>query len=35
MWFRHTGRWWPMHAAVTLDEALHLIETDQVLWPPL
>ena len=35
MWFRHTGRWWPMHSAVTLDEALHLIETDPVLRPPL
>ncbi len=33
MWYRHTGRWWPVHSAVTLEEALHLIETDEVFWP--
>lgn len=33
MWFRHTGRWWPVHAEVTLDEALHFVETDEFLRP--
>ncbi|WP_136619130.1 MULTISPECIES: hypothetical protein [Mesorhizobium] len=35
MWYRHTGTWWRLHAAVTLDEALRLIETDPRLQPPL
>ena len=35
MWHRHTGQWWLLHPAVTLDEALRLIETDGVLRPPL
>jgi hypothetical protein len=30
---RHTGAWWPLHAGVTLAEALHLLETDSVLHP--
>ena len=33
MWFRHTGRWWRLHSCVTLEEALHLIETDELLHP--
>ena len=35
MWHRHTGQWWPVYRAVTLDEALHAIETDGVLRPPV
>ncbi|MGO9461324.1 MAG: hypothetical protein ACLP1W_14645 [Rhodomicrobium sp.] len=34
MWYRHTGRWWPLYSSVTLEEALRLIETDGVLRPP-
>jgi hypothetical protein len=30
---RHTGQWWRLYAAVSLDEALHLIETDLNLQP--
>jgi hypothetical protein len=32
-WMRHTGQWWPMYSGKTLEEALHLLETDGVLWP--
>lgn len=32
-WMRHTGRWWRLHAGLTLDEALHVIETDEALHP--
>lgn len=35
MWHRHTGQWYRLHASVTLDEALRLIETDGVLHPPI
>jgi hypothetical protein len=35
MWHRHTGQWWRLHTSVTLDEALHLIETKGILHPPL
>ncbi len=35
MWHRHTGQWWPLHRAVTLEEALRLIVTDPVLRPPV
>jgi hypothetical protein len=35
MWHRHTGQWWRPHSSVTLEEALHLIETDGVLRPPI
>jgi hypothetical protein len=35
MWHRHTGAWWRLHAAVTLDEALRLIDGDSRLEPPL
>jgi hypothetical protein len=35
MWHRHTGQWWPLHRSVPLAEALHLIETDPVLRPPI
>ncbi|MGH6934082.1 MAG: hypothetical protein ACREEE_16820 [Dongiaceae bacterium] len=33
MWHRHTGQWWRLHASVTLEEALRLIETDELLHP--
>ena len=35
MWHRHTGQWWRVNQAVTLEEALHLIETSPTLWPPI
>lgn len=34
-WHRHTGQWFRQYAAVTLDEALRLIEQDGRLHPPL
>lgn len=33
-WMRHTGKWWRLHAGVTLTEALHILETDGILHPP-
>jgi hypothetical protein len=33
MWHRHNGQWWRLHASVTLEEALKLIETQPVLQP--
>ena len=33
MWHRHTGQWWRMHASVSLEEALRLIETEGLLQP--
>ncbi|HKJ61793.1 MAG TPA: hypothetical protein VKA94_07315 [Hyphomicrobiales bacterium] len=33
MWHRHTGQWFRLHASVTLEEALHLMETDGLLHP--
>ncbi len=35
MWHRHTGQWRRLHKGVTLDEALHLIETIPMLWPAI
>ena len=35
MWHRHTGQWWRLHSSVSLEEALHLIETERLLQPPL
>ena len=32
-WMRHTGKWWPLHRGVTLDRALHLMQTDGVIFP--
>lgn len=32
-WMRHTGKWWRLHAGVTFEEALRLIETDGHLHP--
>jgi hypothetical protein len=33
MWRRHTGQYWRVHSSVTLEEALHLIETEPLLQP--
>lgn len=33
MWRRHNGQYWRAHSSVTLDEALHLIETEPLLQP--
>jgi hypothetical protein len=35
MWHRHTGQWWPVFHSVTLEEALHAIETEGFLRPPV
>lgn len=32
-WMRHTGKWWRLHAGVTLAEALRILETDGILHP--
>ncbi len=32
-WMRHTGKWWRLHSGVTLVEAFHILETDEVLHP--
>lgn len=32
-WMRHTGKWWKLHAGVTLDEAMRLLEMDGLLHP--
>ena len=33
MWHRHTGQWFRLYHAVSLDEALHLIDTEGLLQP--
>jgi hypothetical protein len=33
MWHRHTGQWLCLHRAMTLDQALQLIETEPLLQP--
>lgn len=33
MWHRHTGQWFRLHSLVTLDEALRLIGSEELLWP--
>jgi hypothetical protein len=33
MWHRHTGQWFRLHSLVTLDEALRLIASEELLWP--
>ncbi len=35
MWHRHTGQWFRLHAAVTLEGALRLIATDELLQPSI
>ena len=34
-WMRHTGRWWCLRSELTLQEALHMLETEPVLRPPV
>ena len=33
MWHRHTGQWHRLHTLVSLDEALRLIQSEELLWP--
>jgi hypothetical protein len=33
MWHRHTGRWFCLHVFLTLEEALEIIRTDELLQP--
>lgn len=33
MWHRHTGQWFRLFASVSLEDALHLIETNELLCP--
>lgn len=33
MWHRHTGQWFRLYAAVTLEEGLRLVATDELLQP--
>jgi hypothetical protein len=35
MWHRHTGQWLHAYHSVTLEEALHAIENDDLLRPPV
>jgi hypothetical protein len=32
-WMRHTGKWWRLHAGVTLVEALRILESNGILHP--
>jgi hypothetical protein len=32
-WMRHTGTWFHLHSGKTFAEALHILETDPVLFP--
>jgi len=34
MWLRHTGKWWPLYDGCTLEEALALMQREEVLKPP-
>jgi hypothetical protein len=31
-WMRHTGTWWQLYTGVTLAQAFHILETDNVLY---
>jgi hypothetical protein len=33
MWHRHTGQWWRLHSSVPLEDALRLIESEELLQP--
>jgi len=33
MWHRHTGQWLLLHRSVPLEEALRLIQSEELLWP--
>ena len=32
-WMRHTGKWWRLHAGLSLEQAFRVLETDQILHP--
>ncbi len=32
-WMRHTGKWWPVYAGVSLAKALRLLQDDELLHP--
>ncbi len=32
-YFRHTGQWWPVDHGASLEEALHLLETNGIYHP--
>ena len=32
-WFRHTGKWFRLFGPLSLAQALHLIETEELLHP--
>lgn len=33
MWHRHTGQWFRLYSAMTLNEALRILSEDELLWP--
>jgi hypothetical protein len=33
MWHRHTGQWFRLFAAVSLDQTFGLMEKEELLWP--
>ena len=33
MWHRHTGQWFRLYAFLTLDGALRVMSSDELLWP--
>jgi hypothetical protein len=33
VWLRHTGKWWPLHVSLTLEEALQRVESSPLLHP--
>ena len=35
MWYRHTGQWFLLHRSVPLEDALRLIESEEMLQPRL
>lgn len=32
-YFRHTGKWWPVFSAMTVDEALDLVKSEELFNP--
>ncbi|QCI65272.1 hypothetical protein [Phreatobacter stygius] len=32
-WMRHTGKWWPLYAGLSLSRALAALESDELLHP--
>ena len=33
MWHRHTGQWFRLFTRVSIEEALELVENNELLWP--